>query len=185
MIERYETFRRVQPIHKPCGSFAYRPARRNETTRIRVSQTSRRESKPTRPEARHQKKTEGSYFAFRRPLGNRNLESFFRFFVLLRGQFRISQPLAYNLRTQETATIRVIHRIVPSCTIVKSECLFIDVAKQVKWLYADISSAESALKQAPEILDFLRIYLSVNILLKMVYKLMIVFRIQVIALPPI
>ena len=168
MRDTYETFRRVQQIHETCGSFINRAPRRNAETRSGISKTSGRESEQTRPETRLKKKAESSY-AFRRPRAFRNLlEGSFRFFILLRGEFRIRQPLPNNLLAQQTETISVIHWIISRSPIVESKSLFIHITEEMKRLYRDVSSAEAALQQRPEILQPLRVYVSLYVALKMV-----------------
>src|SRR5579863_458390 len=175
MMVMNETFRRVPQIYVLGGQSARRFTRRDAASGSRVSKTGGRESEQTRPETRLKKKTESSYAAFRfRPLGNRNLESDFRFFVLLRRQFCVSQSLAYDLRTQQTETVCIIHWIIPRGPIIESECLLVNVPKQMKRLYGNVSSAKAALQQRPEVFHTLSMNLPVHILLKVIDELVLV-----------
>jgi hypothetical protein len=170
-----ETFRRVQPIHKPCGSSHARATRRDAETRSGVPERSGRESQQARSKARLKEKAESSYAAFRfRPRGNRNLERDFRFFVLLCGNLGIGQPLANDLLTQQTEPIRVIHRIILRCAIVESESLLVYVPEQMKGFDSNISSPESSLEQTPEIFNSLCVNIALYVLLKMIDDLMCV-----------
>jgi hypothetical protein len=53
-------------------------------------------------------------------------------------------------------------------TEVVAEHLFIEIPKQVKWFYAHVGSFQSALEQAPEILQSVCVDLSIDVLLGMV-----------------
>src|SRR5207247_3799736 len=64
--------------------------------------------------------------------------------------------------------------------IVESERLLINIAEQMKRLYGNISSTKATLQQRPEILYALHVNLSVNVLLKVVHELMIVFRFEIV-----
>ena len=122
-----ETFRGVPEIYKPSRQLANRLARRDAETRSGVSKTSGRESQQARPEAWNKKKAESSY-AFRRPLGFRQLKRF-RFFCPLRRQFCVCQSLAHDLRTQQTETVSVIQGVVLRRPIVITENLLVNVAR--------------------------------------------------------
>jgi len=165
----HEAFRRVQQVHELGRPFINRPSRPNTGTRSGVSKTGGRESQQTWPETRIKEKAE-SIYAFRfRPRAFLNLlEGSFRFFILLCGKFRIRQPLPNNLLAQQTETIPVIHRIIARSPIVESKSLFIHITEEMKRLYRDVSSAEAALQQRPEILQPLRVYVSLYVTLKMV-----------------
>jgi hypothetical protein len=141
----YETFRRVPQVYEPRRSSAHRFARGNAEARSGVSKTGGRKPTQARPKARLKKKAESSYAAFRfRPRCRRNLERDFRFFILLRRQFGIRQPLSDDLLTQQTETIRVVHRIAFGCTIVEPESLFVHVAEQVEPVHGNVISTEAA-----------------------------------------
>src|ERR1700722_3921807 len=168
-----ETFRGVQQVHRASGSLAHRLAQRNSKARGGVPKRSGRESQQARPET-WQQKAESSY-AFRfRPRANRYLESCFRFFVFLRRQFGIRQPLSHDLLTQQTETVRVVHRIVLRGAIVEPERLFIYIPEQVERFNSNVSSTQSALEQTPEVFHALSVHLPVYILLKVVNKLVLV-----------
>lgn len=176
---RHETFRRVPQVHGASRPFADRLARRNAEARSGLPKTSGCEPEQARPETGQQKAE--SCYAFRfRPRGNRNLERDFRFFIILRRQFCIRQSLTYDLLTQQTETVRIIQWIVLRGAVVEPERLLIDVTEQVERLNGNVSSAKSALQQRPEIFHALHMNLSVNVLLKVVHELMLVFRIQVV-----
>src|SRR5271165_4602835 len=99
---RDETFRRVRQVHESGRSAYVRAARRDSATGGGVPQASRREPASPRPETWLKEETEGAYAAFRLgPRCSRSLERCFRFFVLLRGQFCISEPLADDLRAEQ------------------------------------------------------------------------------------
>src|SRR5580698_5292898 len=173
MMGPNETFRRIPQVHGSSRPLAYRLARRNAAPRSGVPKTGRCEPQQARPET-GQQKAESSY-AFRfRPRCRRNLERDFRFFVLLRRQFRIRQPLADDLLTQQTETVRIIHRIVLRGAIVEPESLFIHIAEQMKRFDRDIRSAESSLEQAPEVFHALSVNLPVYVLLKVIDELVLV-----------
>src|SRR6476646_7693932 len=103
MLRTNETFRRVPKIHESRGSSDVCSARGNKKAGSRIQKAVRCESEQTRTKTRHQKeKAEAGQPAFRfRPRAKRyRLEGSFRFFVLLRREFRIRQTLAHDLRTQ-------------------------------------------------------------------------------------
>src|SRR5256885_15876077 len=50
----------------------------------------------------------------------------------------------------------------------------------MKRLYSNVGSTKAALQERPEVLYALHVNLSVNVLLKMVHELMIVFRVEIV-----
>src|SRR6266403_4059369 len=61
--------------------------------------------------------------------------------------------------------------IIQGRPIVVAEYLFIEIPEQVKWLDVDISSLESTLEQAPEILQSVCMHLPIDIALGVVNRL--------------
>src|SRR5947208_3557892 len=148
-----ETFHRVPEIHKSSRSSSHGAARGNKETRSGIPKTGRRESSQARPQAWLKKKAESRY-AFRfRPRGKRNLlEGSFRFFVLLRRQFRIRQSLSDNLRTQQTETISISDLAASVIfAVIEPESLFIHISEQMERLNGDICPAKATLQKRPEI----------------------------------
>jgi hypothetical protein len=72
----------------------------------------------------------------------------------------VGKALTYDLRYSQLKT----PKIVCIFSVVIPEYLFVDVAEQVIWLYADICSVESAFQQAPEILNSICVDIAVHVL---------------------
>lgn len=170
----YETFRRVQQVYESGRPLAYGATRRNAKTRSGVPKTSRREPTQARPETWVKEKAESNYAAFRfRPLGNL-LEYGFRFFIFLRRQFCVSQSLAHDLSTEQPESVRIVH-ILP---IVETEHLFVQIPEHVERLNAHIRSMQSALEQAPEVLQGVCVYATMHVLDSVIYDLMSVVGVE-------
>jgi hypothetical protein len=126
------TFRRVQQIHKSRGSLIDDFTRGNQTTRSGVPKTGGCQSQSARSQAWHKttKEKDGhAAFRFPRPC---LLKGNFRFFVLLRRQLRVGQPLADDLRTQQTEAVRIGNLLFLCSAVVIAKSLFIHVTEQVK-----------------------------------------------------
>ena len=139
-----ETFRRIRTLHSPCGSRYCSSTQRHKTAPGRASQTSCQESEPAWP------KTETkSRQAFRfGPRSSRPRLIERRFFFHLAGDFSPRQTLPNDLADCQIKAVTVIHVL----TDVIAESLLVQIAKQVKRLDTHISSVDTTLQKAPEIL---------------------------------
>jgi hypothetical protein len=86
-------------------------------------------------------------------------------------QFGVRQALADNLPDGKIETFRVIH-ILP---VIEAKCLLIDIAKQVVWLNRNVCAIDSALQQAPEVFQSVRVYVLPDVFNRMVNDFVRVF----------
>jgi hypothetical protein len=119
--------------------------------RKNVSQKGRCESKP----ARTQK--EGQAFGLGPRFPRQGLVDRFCFFHLA-CEFRISQPLADDLTQADVEPLGIGH-----LAIVEPESLFIDVAEQVKRLYADVGAVQLPLHQTPEVFHAVSVDIAIRV----------------------
>src|ERR1039457_614420 len=157
----FETESRVRCLHEYRGSLTSGSARRNPAARKRIPQASGAESTEAWAEA------EDQTFRFPRPC--RRLECRRR--AVLTSQVIVGQSLAGDLRYYRAESLRIIH-ILP---VVVAKSLFIDIAKQVKWLDADIGSVQAALQEAPEVFDCVCMYVAADVFDRMIdYRVIVI-----------
>jgi hypothetical protein len=82
---------------------------------------------------------------------------------ILPGQLAISEALASNMIHREEKSVAIIHRTFLGCPVVVPKCLLVKVPEQVEWFDIDIRALQSALEQAPEVFESVRVNLSVNV----------------------
>src|SRR5580704_11462313 len=166
----YETFRRIRTLHGVGGSRAGGAPRRDKTTRRRAPQESSTESKQAWAEA----ETKG-YETFR--LGPRKRRPLVgvRFFPLLACYLSPREALADNLPYRQVKTFAVSQRrSVQILSVIEAEHLLINVSLKVNGINADISSLQTALKQAPEVFHPVHVYAALNIAFRFVDDLVCV-----------
>jgi hypothetical protein len=86
----------------------------------------------------------------------------------LASQCFVGKALTHDLRYRHPEAVVVVHIL----TVVVTERLFVQVAKQVERLDADVGSFQAALKQRPKIFDAVGMYVSANVLFGMIDDLM-------------
>ncbi len=84
-------------------------------------------------------------------------------FSHLASQFRVSEPLANNLRHCQKETVRVVEGIIISRPIIVAKYLLIDVAPQVIRLHGNVGSIQAAFQQAPEVLKAVSVNLPTDV----------------------
>jgi hypothetical protein len=85
----------------------------------------------------------------------------------------VGEPPSMHVSDGHVETISITKRILRCCAIVVTECLFIDVAEQVKGLNLDVGPVQTALKKTPEIFNSVGMDLAANILNSMVDDFML------------
>lgn len=110
------------------------------------------EPEPARPEAQNQA------FGLGPRLPRHGLVDCFCFFDLA-GEFRIGKAFTNDCANTNVKAFRVGH-----FAVVKSPGLFVDVAEQMEWLHADISSVQAPLQETPEIFHSVSVNISVYVL---------------------
>src|SRR5262249_3375476 len=135
--------------------------RGNQTTRSRVSQTSRCQSSKARTGAK------GQALRFLGPRGNRPLESFWLrlFFSHLPGQFVERQALSDYLTDQVAEAVGIAH----GQAIVNPEGLIINITEQMKGLDAHIGSINRSLQKTPEVLHAVAVNVPIHVLREVIY----------------
>lgn len=68
--------------------------------------------------------------------------------------------------------VGIIQRIIFRSAVVEAEDLFGDIAVKMKRFYSNVGSAQTALQQAPEVLDALSMDLTANVFLNVVDRCM-------------
>jgi hypothetical protein len=163
-MRRYEIINAIARMHRRAGSVqAFR--RRSKTDsfcaslhtcapRTRIQKEIDGESESARPKAEGQALGLGPRFPRHGLIdGSR--------FSNLAGEFRIGQPLANNLADANIETLCHL-------PIVEAKCLFIDVAKQVERLYADVGSMQATFQETPEVFHHVGMNVTVCVLDSMV-----------------
>lgn len=79
-------------------------------------------------------------------------------FISLAGQFHVGQTLADDLTNADIKPLGISH-----FTIIKSECLLVDIPKQVKRLDADVGTVQTALQEAPEVFHCIGVNVAVYV----------------------
>lgn len=161
----------IRSLHVASGSRASSPAQRHQAARGSGTRTYCSRSQSSRSEAK--KKTE-SRQAFRLGLGPRFKVLVAARFSHLACEFGKSQPLAQDARAERVEAVAVVH-ILP---VVVAESLFVNVAEQVEGFDANIGAAQSALEQAPEVLQPIGMDLAANVGLGVVDELVDVFGLE-------
>ena len=82
----------------------------------------------------------------------------------------VGQALAGYLRDHCAESIRIVHLF----PVVVAKSLFIDVAKQVIWLHADIGAVEAAFQQTPKVFNSIGMYVAADVLDRVINDRMIV-----------
>ena len=83
-------------------------------------------------------------------------------------QLLVHNPLTNDFANEKAEAVC----IAQGQTIVESECLFVNITEQVKWLDTDIGTLNTAFQQAPEILTSVGVNVFPNLLYRMVNRLM-------------
>src|SRR5208283_518285 len=84
----------------------------------------------------------------------------------------ISQAPVGDFGHEESETVRVIQRIVFGSAVVESEYLFVKIAVKMERLNRHVSPAQGALHQRPEVVYALSVYLTANVLTRMIHYFM-------------
>ena len=87
---------------------------------------------------------------------------------ILARQLGIGEALSANLSHRQIEAVGIVQRIIFRCPIVKPEYLLCNIAVKVIWLDSNISSTQTALQEAPEVLDSLSVDFAANIFFNMV-----------------
>ena len=80
----------------------------------------------------------------------------------------IGQTLSGHLGHEESEAIGIVKRILFRSTVVESKHLFVEVAVKMERLYSNVGSSQGALKQRPEVIQSLGVYLPSDVFLRMV-----------------
>jgi len=123
---------------------------RNCAPRARIQKTGCAQSSKTRP------KTEAE---IRFPRFCRRRLEWRRGIFTLASQSLVGKPLAHDLRNRQFEAATIVHLF----PVVVAESLFVDISEQVKRLYADVGAVQSALKQAPKVLDSVGVDVSADV----------------------
>jgi|SRR5271156_4563480 len=83
-------------------------------------------------------------------------------------QFSIGKPLAGHLAHRQMEPVRIIQRIILRSAIVETEDLLCDVAIKMEGLNCNIGAAQTALQQAPEVIDALSVDFAPNVFFNVV-----------------
>ncbi len=86
-------------------------------------------------------------------------------------EFLIGDSTASDMTHSHLKTVPIANEVVLLGAIVVPENLFVQITEQVERLNVDVRSLESALEQAPEVFESVRVNLSVHIALSMVNRL--------------
>lgn len=150
-MEEHETFRRIRAFHESCESHACNSSRCLERAPRRRSKTNRQQSEQARTKAQTEDQE-----TFR--LGPRfNLFPLVQsLFANLAGDFSERQALPDDLTNAGIETLCISH-----LPVVEAKRLFIDVAKQMEWLNADVSAVQLAFHQRPEIFHAVRVDIAI------------------------
>jgi len=146
---KYETFSRIRSVRQSRGPRVGGSIERHKTPGRRAPKAGRIESEPARPEA----KTEALHaFRFgprnRRPLGD------FRFFAVLASRFGPGEALAYDLTNGKIKAFAIgDYFTIGVLACVEAERLLINVPEQVERLNRNMGATDTALQQAPEVLQ--------------------------------
>lgn len=120
-------------------------------SRTRLQEEIRREPEPTWTE------TQGQALGLGPRFPRHGLVDGFRFSHLA-GEFCIGQPFPADLSHHYVEPFSIVH-----LPIVESASLFIDVAEQMEWFDADISTVQAALKQRPEVFHSVSVYVAIRV----------------------
>src|ERR1039458_2021028 len=122
--ELHETFSRIRSIRRAGRKGAFRIARRDQAARSGIPKALRCEPAQARAEAEGQALRLG-------PRGSVALDGFRLFLLHLAGKLGIREALAYDLANKVVKAVCVRHRQ----PVVIPERLFVQISKQVEWLY--------------------------------------------------
>jgi hypothetical protein len=90
----------------------------------------------------------------------------------LTSEFLIGDSTIHYMTHYTIKPGRIRNKVLFGCAIVKPEYLFIDIAKKVEWFDAYVRAFQSALEQAPEVFQSVRVGLPIHMAFRMVNNLM-------------